>query len=124
MAVLAAHHTDSRRWGSTKQAFNAEILINSRPVNAKASPGNFPVITILLRTSSVELTCITRALGLTMKLFPCFYDLNSSVCLMEHGPMNSAIIAATIRLCCARQPEDSKHSHRERAGSSASKPIL
>jgi len=50
MAVLAAHHTNSRRWCSTKQAFNAEILINSRPVNAKASPGNFPVITILLRS--------------------------------------------------------------------------
>jgi len=50
MAVLAAHHTGSRGWRSTKQAFNAEILINRRPVNAKASAGDIPVITILLRS--------------------------------------------------------------------------
>ena len=85
-------------WRSTKQAFNAEILIKSRPMNAKASPGDFPVITILLRsmqqsgipsqgggivlapsrsttrTSTVELPCIPNAPGLTMKLLPCFYQ--------------------------------------------------
>jgi hypothetical protein len=48
MAVLAAHHTDSGRWCSTKQAIDAEILINSRPINAKTTAGDLPVITILL----------------------------------------------------------------------------
>jgi hypothetical protein len=48
MAVLAAHHTGSGRWCSTKQAIDAEILINSRPINAKTTAGDLPVITILL----------------------------------------------------------------------------
>jgi hypothetical protein len=50
MAVLNAHYTDSRGWRSTKQAINAEILINGRPVNAKASAGDFPYIAVLLRS--------------------------------------------------------------------------
>jgi len=49
MAVLAAHHTDSGRWCPTKQAIDAEILINSRPMNTKTTTGDLPVITILLR---------------------------------------------------------------------------
>ncbi len=49
MTVLAAHHTDSGSWCSTEQTIDAEILINSRPVNAKATTGDLPVITILLR---------------------------------------------------------------------------
>ena len=47
--MLAVHHSDSGRWCSTKQAIYAEILINSRPVNAKTPTGDLPVITILLR---------------------------------------------------------------------------
>jgi hypothetical protein len=50
IAVLAAHYTDSRGWRSTKQAINTQILINGRPVNAKASAGNFPCIAIFLRS--------------------------------------------------------------------------
>lgn len=49
MAVLAAHHTDSGSWFSTKQTIDAGILINNRPVHAKTTTGDLPVITLLLR---------------------------------------------------------------------------
>jgi hypothetical protein len=49
MVVLAAHHSHSGRWCTKKQAIDAEIFINSRPVNAKTTTGNLPVITTLLR---------------------------------------------------------------------------
>jgi hypothetical protein len=45
---VAAHHTGLGGWRSTKQAINAEILINSRPVNTKTTTCDLPVITILL----------------------------------------------------------------------------
>ena len=49
MAELAAHHTHSGSWCTTKQSIDAEIFIDTRPVNAKTATGDLPVITILLR---------------------------------------------------------------------------
>lgn len=48
MAVLAAHHTVSGSRCSTKQPIDAEILVNGRPMNAKTTTGDLPVIAILL----------------------------------------------------------------------------
>lgn len=49
MAVLAAHHMDSGSRCSTKQPIDADFLVNDRPINAKTTTGDLPVIGILLR---------------------------------------------------------------------------